>query len=549
MREPLDVGAVIEGRYELVEELGQGGFAKVFAARQVHLDRLVAIKVLNVSLDAQEDDSFEKRFLHEAKMAAQISHPNVVTIHEFGFSGPLKQPYIAMEMLEGHDLDHELYDGPMLPSRALRLLMPALDALAAGHGKQIVHKDLKPANLFVTNPGLSSELLVVLDYGVARWNLDSSPKFTATGAFTGTPAYMAPEYARQQIVTPAVDVYQIGLILPEMLTGLPLVMEETPWDCLMIHTEGKVEIPEIVRTSPIGPIIEQALAYDHRERLPDASALRMMLEEVDPEELDEHFRERGLGTVEAVTMDATIPPEEFHRLKSSGTNAVWPPRQKIEEPDDVADTEPDPPRPRASPGTVAVPMAEGARESKHEKPSQPEPEPTRFVEAQPRAPKKWLGIAAAIVGVLFVATAAGLFLLRPDASPPVDPKEGQPEAPLHSVKVNSDPDRAVVALDGVRKGTTPVAVEWTGEKTATLTVALEGYEPQTLEVVAGETLEVTLQPSPSEMDETKRHPKKERAEPKAKPRPKPKPNPKPKPKRSGANATKEKKPGGFQIAN
>lgn len=534
MREPLDVGAVIEGRFELVQELGQGGFARVFAARQVHLDRLVAIKVLNVSLDAQNDDSFEKRFLHEAKMAAQISHPNAVTIHEFGFAGELRQPYIAMEMLQGHDLDHELYDGPMLPSRVLRLLLPVLDALAAGHALQIVHKDLKPANLFICNPSLSSELMVVLDYGVARWNLDSSPKFTATGAFTGTPAYMAPEYAREQVVTPAVDVYQMGLIIPEMLTGLPLVMEETPWDCLMVHAEGKVEIPLEVRTSPIGPIIEQALQYDYRERLPDAAALRSALEQVDPDALDEHFRERGLGTVAPETMPETIPSarvdlsSETHRTFTGATNAAWPPQPESAQPQESAH------RPQASPGTVLVPVpGQDAGRDLEPPPQEQPPAATQYnatEETARDASGVWRIVAAIAIGIV-AATAVSLYFARsrpePDAS-----EQSTPVAAVHRAEVNSTPTNAVLLLNGRRFASTPTAVEWKGEPSAVIELRIDGHQTETFEVTDGDSRTIRLKPLAREVAEKSAEPAKQKsksADAKTKPTPR-KSRPRPKAK-------------------
>ncbi len=274
---PLGIGSILEDRYELVDELGAGGFAIVYKARQLNIDRLVAVKLLNTFHDKEEQQSYEERFIREAKLAAQVHHPNVVTIHDFGISK--HRPFMVMELLEGHDLYHEITRcGPMDPKRALPLFIDCLDALGVGHNKGIVHKDLKPPNLYLHMPSSRNESLRILDFGVAHFNRDE--RITQSQQVLGTPKYYAPEYVRTQQVSPALDVYQMGLILVETISGRAVVDSPDPYLCLLKHCQGDLEIPRPLLNSPLAPIIMRSLALDPAQRYPDAHAFRDALEQV-----------------------------------------------------------------------------------------------------------------------------------------------------------------------------------------------------------------------------------------------------------------------------
>ncbi len=281
-------GAVLADRYEITGLLGAGGFALVYRARQLNINRPVALKILNAPNNPQARIAYQERFLREAQTAALIRHPNVVTIHDFGIIEDPgdRRPYIVMELLEGHDLKHELqHVGPMHPRRLLPLFIECLEALAEGHGKGIVHKDLKPSNLFITHPGERREALKVLDFGIARLSAPGQDRLTGTGQLMGTPKYYAPEYARHQIVSPALDVYQMGLILVEALSGRPAVPLDDAYACLLRHCNNELEVPEELLTGPLGPALRGALALDHRERFADAGRFVDALERVDPASL------------------------------------------------------------------------------------------------------------------------------------------------------------------------------------------------------------------------------------------------------------------------
>lgn len=279
----LPQGLVLKGAYKLMRFLGQGAFGAVYAAEQAAINRHVAVKVLHQGHDANA----QERFLREAQAAARISHPNVVTIFDYGVTDA-GQPFMVMELLEGRDLQQELdVNGALEQSRALGLFVGCLDALGEAHEHGIVHKDLKPSNLFLSNPGSRREALKILDFGIAHVGQPSQSvktaegappsviaRMTATGQSIGTPAYIAPEYVETQQVSAAVDVYQMGLILAEALSGEPVVTGESWWSCAVKHIRGELNFPDALMAGPLGPLLRKACARDPKERHPDANALR-----------------------------------------------------------------------------------------------------------------------------------------------------------------------------------------------------------------------------------------------------------------------------------
>ncbi len=265
----LKPGDVVDGRYEIVNRIGRGGFATVYRSKHIQLDRPAALKILD-PITSGTSENFIERFLSEARIVANLRHPNVVMIYDFGVVKE-DQPYIAMDLLEGHDLETELMNhGPIQPERAIKLFLGVLDALNEGHLKQIVHKDLKPSNLFLVHPRTDREKLIVLDYGIARVADSDAPRLTQTGGYTGTPAYMPPEYIRESIVSPTNDVYQIGLILIEVMTGDAVIDEKTSIACMVAHLGGQRNIADWIQQSTWGPILEKALEIDHTKRFQNA---------------------------------------------------------------------------------------------------------------------------------------------------------------------------------------------------------------------------------------------------------------------------------------
>jgi eukaryotic-like serine/threonine-protein kinase len=198
------------GRYRVDEVLGSGGMALVYRARDEELDRPVAIKVLADNLAA--DEAFRKRFLREARLAAQLAHRNVVQVYDSGETDG--RPYIVMEYVEGETLAELLARrGRLSPAEAVELGLQVCSGLEHAHRAGLVHRDIKPRNLLIRSDGL----LKIVDFGIAR--SARGTRLTETGSVLGTAAYLAPEQAAGEEVTPAADVYALGVVLYELLAG------------------------------------------------------------------------------------------------------------------------------------------------------------------------------------------------------------------------------------------------------------------------------------------------------------------------------------------
>jgi tRNA A-37 threonylcarbamoyl transferase component Bud32 len=215
------------GRYEILEEIAAGGFATVYRARDTELGRVVALKVLHPHM--ARDPQYVERFLREARMAASISHSNVVTIHEVGREG--NSHFIAMEYLPS-SLEDRLRRGRMPVPEALGIARQVALALQAAHQQGVVHRDLKPQNIMFTQDGT----IRVTDFGIARAAELST--MTASGMVLGTPSYMSPEQAQGQRVDARSDIYPLGCVLYQMLTGTLPFQSSTTWEVIRQHIEA-----------------------------------------------------------------------------------------------------------------------------------------------------------------------------------------------------------------------------------------------------------------------------------------------------------------------
>ncbi|HKB83793.1 MAG TPA: serine/threonine-protein kinase [Burkholderiales bacterium] len=200
------------GRYEIISELGQGSMGVVYKARDPMLDRIVAIKTINLTLPKEELAEYEARFYQEAKAAGGLSHRNIVTIHDIGRSE--RVAYMAMEFLEGQELRRLLQSRvPIAVSQALDIGAQVADGLQFAHERQIIHRDIKPANIMVLNDGL----IKITDFGIAR--MRNNEVKTMTGMILGSPKYMSPEQVSGKRADTRSDIFSLGVVLYEMLTG------------------------------------------------------------------------------------------------------------------------------------------------------------------------------------------------------------------------------------------------------------------------------------------------------------------------------------------
>jgi serine/threonine-protein kinase len=201
------------GRYRIVAEIGRGAMGVVYRAVDPALDRMVAIKTIHLSDDLAERAEYEARFQQEAKAAARLSHPNIVTIYDIGREGDLV--YMAMELLEGDELRARLERGRLPVREAVDIAAQVADALAYAHDFEVVHRDIKPANVMCLRGGA----VKITDFGIARLRL--SDVKTQTGMLLGSPRYMAPEQIAGRRVDARADLFSLGVVLYEMLTGAP----------------------------------------------------------------------------------------------------------------------------------------------------------------------------------------------------------------------------------------------------------------------------------------------------------------------------------------
>ena len=212
----LSPGSTIDDRYEILGALGAGGMGQVYRARRVRLGDEVAIKVMQVTPNAPPES--RDRFLRESRACAQLHHPNIVGLLDFGFDAA-NQPYMVMELLSGPSLREEIdLEAPMSPSRVLSILDAVCSGLQLAHDRGITHRDLKPANIVVHKYETGERVYKVIDFGLATMAATET-RLTDPAYFVGTLAYAAPEQMRGEEVTSASDVYALGVITYEMLTG------------------------------------------------------------------------------------------------------------------------------------------------------------------------------------------------------------------------------------------------------------------------------------------------------------------------------------------
>jgi eukaryotic-like serine/threonine-protein kinase len=270
----------VGGRYEVERPLGRGGMAMVFLARDEALGRPVALKVLPT--DLRPDDPFRERFLREARLAARLSHPNVVRVFDAGEADG--QPYIVMEYVPGETVaDLLARRGRLTSAEAADLAAQACDGLQHAHEHGLVHRDIKPQNLLVREDGC----VKVADLGIAR--AAESTHLTQSGTILGTAAYLSPEQAAGEEVTPATDIYSLGAVLYELLTGRPPYELSNLAELAARQAAGEIVPPRDLEPSvpePLEAVVMRCLARDPRFRPGSAAevaaALRATLDERPP---------------------------------------------------------------------------------------------------------------------------------------------------------------------------------------------------------------------------------------------------------------------------
>jgi branched-chain amino acid transport system substrate-binding protein len=371
------------GKYKIIEEVGRGGFADVYKAIDTTLDRTVALKFLEPRL--LRDPAFVERFQREAKLAANLKHPNIVFIHELGWEAGTV--YIAMEFLEGRTLKEVILQEGALPSeRIVNMVRQIASALDYAHGRGLVHRDIKPANVMVG----ADDHVTVMDFGIAKAATHTA--LTTTGKIFGTPEYMSPEQA-EGVEEPDArsDVYSLGVVVYEMVTGEVPFSGMTPLSVMRGHTDKPPPRPSQVNPD-VSPAVEtvllKALAKKREDRYQSAGEMAWALEEA----------------TEA-RVEVTLPPEP--------EIPVPPPVVKKPVVEEV----------------VSPPVERAAVAEERGRPPIARPAPKAV-------PKKTPGVGALLAGGLVSVCVVGIIvvaLIRPWPTPvPVPPTEAPIEAPTEA---------------------------------------------------------------------------------------------------------------------
>ncbi len=286
------IGEIIDGRYQLTRVVGSGGMATIYAAIDLRLDRQVAVKVMHSHL--AQDEQFVSRFIREAKAAASLSHPNIVAVLDQGWNqGGAPCVFIVMELIEGATLrDYIIEQGALSAERALSIITPVASALAAAHKLGIVHRDIKPENILVSKEGR----IKIADFGLARGALLGNTMTAESSVILGSVSYLSPEQVQRGVADARSDIYSLGIVLFEILTGQKPYQGEDPVQVAIKHVNERVPAPSTIKPGlsiEMDQLVLSTTDIDPDKRPRDAVILLEKLRELS-EKLDPRKRQLSL---------------------------------------------------------------------------------------------------------------------------------------------------------------------------------------------------------------------------------------------------------------
>jgi serine/threonine-protein kinase len=279
-------GEIIDGRYELLKLIASGGMATIYEALDIRLDRKVAVKIMHSHL--ADDEKFVSRFIREAKAAAALSHPNIVAVQDQGWNqSGVPAVFLVMEMVEGHTLREYLFERHSLSAaETIRYLIPVLSALAAAHKIGIVHRDIKPENILISTTGR----VKIADFGLAHGELIGNTLTAESSVILGSVSYLSPEQVQRGVADSRSDVYAVGIVAFELLTGEKPFAGETPIQIAYQHVNDRVPAPSSLKPdipSSLDALVLRATSVNPDQRPRDAGEfLELLLEvqkEIDPQ--------------------------------------------------------------------------------------------------------------------------------------------------------------------------------------------------------------------------------------------------------------------------
>ncbi|MBI2388787.1 MAG: serine/threonine protein kinase [Deltaproteobacteria bacterium] len=310
------IGRVLAEKFKIVSLLARGGMGKVYKAEQAPLGRACAIKVLTPPENSDSEDEFHKRFFLEASIGAKLTHPNTVTIFDYGKTDDGVY-FIAMEYLEGKTLARVLKEeGPFAEERATHIARQICRSLREAHALGVVHRDMKPANVYLVGHSDEVDVVKVLDFGLVKDVEHDGEDLTQTGLFMGSPKYMAPEQIRGEAVDGRTDIYALGVMLYEMMTGKVPYDRPKQVDTLLAHVNASLpsmreKKPDLVISEHLETIILRCLAKNPAERFNDMGEVLESLKLTATSSLT------GTRELESLRASASFTPQESPILTGS----------------------------------------------------------------------------------------------------------------------------------------------------------------------------------------------------------------------------------------
>jgi serine/threonine-protein kinase len=481
------VGRVICDRFRITGLIARGGMGRVYRAEQAPLGRVCAIKVLNPNYADSQDPEFHKRFFLEASIASKLTHPNTVTIFDSGRTDD-QIYYMAMEYLDGQTLHRAIrQSGSMPEDRVTHIARQICRALREAHAMGVIHRDLKPANIYLVEHGDEPDFVKVLDFGLVKQVSDgASEELTQAGLFMGSPKYMAPEQVRGERVDTRTDVYALGVILYEMVTGKVPFDRPSSVHILMAHVhEPPPPMREVNPRAQFSPaleaVIQRCLSKDPDQRFRSMDELLAGLKQV------KRLSEVPLGAPLGPAISGPVRPGLDSNPSDSRPSAG-----------ETSSTSTSAPIPTASPGTGSV---------------------LAWQQSVPKRSKRALAtglVAALALGSLGTVAALrlnhsswGLSPSGPVTSAVASVSTASPASPpppsdsIVKVRISTDPDGATIKENGVSICSgTPCDVLYADadpSRVHQITVTLAGYRSETKDIRVGDSpiiVRLTADPLP-----------------------------------------------------
>ncbi len=504
------IGRVINDRFKINALIARGGMGKVYRAEQAPLGRVCAIKVLNPNYAGDQDPEFHKRFFLEASIASKLTHPNTVTIFDYGRTED-DVYYMAMEYLEGHTLHRAIREAGHFPEeRAAHVARQICRALREAHSLGVIHRDLKPANLFLVEHGDETDFVKILDFGLVKNVSDTKTEdLTQTGLFMGSPKYMAPEQIRGDRVDARTDIYALGIILYEMIAGKVPFDRPNSVNILMAHVNE--EAPPIRQMNPNTQVsvafeetIARCMAKNPDQRFKSMDEVLAALKRIGNAALSGN----GTGEYRALMVSGSSPRSLTPAVGGESGPSIEPPAVSLSGALKPAFNGAPPSHSVSSglsgSGSILSPLAVPA-DLAHDLSRD-----VHFSSPPQSSGSKGI-LLSAVVGGLAIAAIVGYSALRPagatagaapgplatssaaPSSGPVAAVDTTPKAPaLVKVRINTDPDGATVKEDGVELcGSTPCDLLYKGAdadptREHKLTLTRPGYRPETRTLKVGD---------------------------------------------------------------